>query len=613
MKSKLFNVLTAVILFLMPNANFGQAPTLGTTSGFALFTAVGAFSNIGAATYVTGDVGTNVGAFNAFPPGTVVGSIHVADPASTQAAIDVATAYSDLSEVTCGPVLGVTLGNNQVLTPNVYCIGAASTLTGDLILDGQGDPNALFIIKINGALSTSTFSNVILIDSASLCNVYWQINGAFTLGDSSVFRGTIVANGAISLLEGSTLLGRGLSRAGAIDLHNNFVAIGMQPIVTITGGGNTTLCSGGSVTLTASVTNGLGPFSYLWSPGGQTTSAITVSPTVTTTYTVGVSALNGCSAGINTIVVTVNPVLTVDLGNDTVIVICVDDSLLLDAGVTGAYYSWSTGATTQTIFVTTTGVYYVDVTNGIGCSASDTIKVVVYGTIHLDPGPDTTVCGCILLDAYVSGATSYQWCSGGTYPSKNVCITGVYCVTVSNGVCLVSDTIRITVNQPPVVNLGSDATVTISSVLNAGNTGASFLWNTGSTTQMITITSSGQYYVIVTDTNGCTGSDTINVSVLEENINAVVHIPEGFSPNGDGINDRFVIRGIENYPGNTIIIFNRWGNKLFQVSPYQNTWDGRSTTGLSIGGDQLPTGTYFYLLDLGNGSAIYKGTIYLNR
>lgn len=90
-------------------------------------------------------------------------------------------------------------------------------------------------------------------------------------------------------------------------------------------------------------------------------------------------------------------------------------------------------------------------------------------------------------------------------------------------------------------------------------------------------------------------------------------IPEGFSPNGDGINDFFVIRGIANYPKNTIAIFNRWGNKVFEASPYQNTWDGRSMFGVRVGGDELPIGTYFYVLDVGDGSATYKGTIYLNR
>jgi gliding motility-associated-like protein len=90
-------------------------------------------------------------------------------------------------------------------------------------------------------------------------------------------------------------------------------------------------------------------------------------------------------------------------------------------------------------------------------------------------------------------------------------------------------------------------------------------------------------------------------------------IPEGFSPNSDGINDLLVIRGIENYPNNKIEIFNRWGQKVFEESPYTNNWNGHSQYGITIGGDELPIGTYFYLLDLGLGSTIFKGTIYLNR
>ena len=91
------------------------------------------------------------------------------------------------------------------------------------------------------------------------------------------------------------------------------------------------------------------------------------------------------------------------------------------------------------------------------------------------------------------------------------------------------------------------------------------------------------------------------------------NIPEGFSPNGDFINDLFVIRGIDHYPDNTFTIFNRWGNKIYDTKHYKNTWDGRTKIGLRMAGDELPIGTYFYVLDLGNGKSIYKGTIFLNR
>lgn len=227
MKRTLLFVTSTLVVLSFPIENFGQAPNLGSASNFALFTAVGAFENTGA-TNITGDIGTNAGAFTGFPPGTIVGQVHVSDSTSAEAATAVDAAYNYLNGITCDSVIGVNLGNGQILTPKVYCLGGApSSLSGDLILDAQGDPNAIFIFKIDGALSTSALSNIILIDSASLLNVYWQINGACELGNNSIFKGNIIANGAINLLESAYLLGRGLSRQGAIFLNNNMVAIGM--------------------------------------------------------------------------------------------------------------------------------------------------------------------------------------------------------------------------------------------------------------------------------------------------------------------------------------------------------------------------------------------------
>ncbi|MEO6130992.1 MAG: ice-binding family protein, partial [Saprospiraceae bacterium] len=197
---------------------------LGTASTFALFTASGAFNNVGAS-FVVGDIGTNVGAFSGFPPGLVIGQIHVADAVSATAATDVAAAYGFLSGVSCDSTIGTTLGNNQILPPHIYCLGAASNLNGNLILDGKGDPNAVFIFKIDGALSTTSFSNISLIDSASACNVFWQINGAVALGDHSVFRGTILTSGAISLATAAVLDGSGLSTSGAVSTSTDIVAL----------------------------------------------------------------------------------------------------------------------------------------------------------------------------------------------------------------------------------------------------------------------------------------------------------------------------------------------------------------------------------------------------
>src|SRR3990172_8770104 len=109
MKNKLPLILAIFALLYFPKINFGQAPDLGTASGFALFTAAGAFDNVGASN-ITGDIGTDVGALNGFPPGTIAGQIHVADATSAQAATDVDLAYTYLNGKTCGAVLGIGLG-----------------------------------------------------------------------------------------------------------------------------------------------------------------------------------------------------------------------------------------------------------------------------------------------------------------------------------------------------------------------------------------------------------------------------------------------------------------------------------------------------------------------
>lgn len=283
-------------MLLLPLLSFTQAPNLGSTESFAVFTAVGAFNNDGA-TVITGDIGTNVGAFSGFPPGVVIGNIHVADPESAQAATDVALVYSYLDALTCGTVLTATIGNNQILTPDIYCIGSAAVLNGNLILDGEGDPNARFIFQIDGALSTSTLASITLINGASICNVYWQVNGAFDLGEGSNFIGTIVANGAITLLEGSSLEGRALTQAGAVELHNNVVSLPEPPSpATITADGPTSFCLGDSVVLSGNVDG-------IWSTGESSSSI-----TVYASGTYSVSNTNDCGIAVsNEITVTVEP------------------------------------------------------------------------------------------------------------------------------------------------------------------------------------------------------------------------------------------------------------------------------------------------------------------
>ena len=221
MKKESLLRLFSVLLLLVPFIGYTQAPNLGTASTFALFTANGAFSSTGNAT-VTGDVGTNAGAFTAFPPGTVTGQIRLAgSPQADQAATDITAAYTSVASLSCGTVIDPTLGNGQVLTPGIYCqpLAAASSLNGTLTLNGPGT----YIIKLSSALTTASGSVINLTNGACINNVYFQVNGAVALGIGSVFRGTILTSGAISLTDGATLEGRGLSTGGAISISNNTV------------------------------------------------------------------------------------------------------------------------------------------------------------------------------------------------------------------------------------------------------------------------------------------------------------------------------------------------------------------------------------------------------
>ncbi|WP_339794208.1 gliding motility-associated C-terminal domain-containing protein, partial [uncultured Imperialibacter sp.] len=116
-------------------------------------------------------------------------------------------------------------------------------------------------------------------------------------------------------------------------------------------------------------------------------------------------------------------------------------------------------------------------------------------------------------------------------------------------------------------------------------------------------------------TNDDSDGDGIPDYLDDKDDSKVLEIPKGFSPNGDGINDAFIIEGIENYPNNTVQIFNRWGNAVFEVKGYDNrskVWASESNIGLILGANKVPDGTYFYLVDLGDGSKPYSGFVVIN-
>lgn len=216
----------SIIFLVLSSLNvsnlWGQPPDLRSAEGFSVFTGVGAF-NVTGPSSVTGDVGTNAGAFNGFPPGILSGQKYVENTVSQQASLDVGLLYDDLFARTCDSVILVAMGNGQILTPGIYCAGAASKIAGSLIFDGQNDPNSIFIIQIDGTFSSAPNTMMTLINGASSCNVFWQINGMLTLSGNTRFKGNAVVQGAVSLLDSARVEGRILVTSGAINMASNVV------------------------------------------------------------------------------------------------------------------------------------------------------------------------------------------------------------------------------------------------------------------------------------------------------------------------------------------------------------------------------------------------------
>jgi hypothetical protein len=218
MNAKLKNLIISFMVFVIPTVMVAQAPPpLGVAADFVLFTSNGAVSNEGISN-VTGDAGTNVGAFSGF--GNINGSAHIANGVSAQAAADLNIAYSHINAQGPDSVIHALLGFGQVLLPNIYLSAGAATLTGTLTLDGGNDPNACFVIKINGAFATAAGSNIILTNGTKACNVFWRVDGQMSMATNTIFKGSVITAGAMPLAAGVNLEGRALSITGAISVSS---------------------------------------------------------------------------------------------------------------------------------------------------------------------------------------------------------------------------------------------------------------------------------------------------------------------------------------------------------------------------------------------------------
>jgi len=196
---------------------------LGSAAGFAVLSGA-TVTNTGSTT-VTGDVGVSPGtAVTGFPPGTVVGTIHAADPTAAGGIADLTVAYNDAAGRTLCPVSVAGNLGGQTLTPGLYKSTSGLEITsGDLTLDARGNANAIFIFQMASTLTTTEGRQVILAGGAKASNVFWQVGASATVGTNSTFAGTIMADQSVTLITGATLNGRALARIGAVTLDASTV------------------------------------------------------------------------------------------------------------------------------------------------------------------------------------------------------------------------------------------------------------------------------------------------------------------------------------------------------------------------------------------------------
>lgn len=422
-----------------------------------------------------------------------------------------------------GSVITVSL---EWQTPGPICLGAlsfiqstenlgqvpAGTYTLDVvtILDGvvqQTQSQQINVISCCPVSTTTQGStNICLGQSATLTgsatnstSAYWSLNGINVSNSATLnLQPTIPGNYTYYYVA---------TDGSCTDSTAQTLVVNNYPMIDL--GNDTSLCVGQSVLLNAGI-NAPGT-TYNWSTG---TSNSNYNATMPGTYSV-VASTNGCTAG-DTIVITGLATPTFSLGNDTTL--CDGSTVDLDATATGngITYAWSGGSssTMPMITVSTAGNYQITATNNIGCSFTDDITVSYEGIPMPNLGNDTTLClgEIITLNASTNPTGIISWNTGAGDPVITVSNAGTYSVTVTSAAgCVGSD--AVTINYSSVnIDLGGDTLDLINAnplTLDAGNAGGTYLWNTGETTQSITVDTSGTYDVTVTDMFGCTATSSV--------------------------------------------------------------------------------------------------------
>ena len=356
---------------------------------------------------------------------------------------------------------------------------------------------------------------------------------------------------------------------------------------------------------TAFTYDATGSFSFLWSTTDTGATATLPGP-----GTYWCEATNGTCVVQEFFLVGPLPTPSINLGADTSL--CGNGGILLDGATVGTNtYLWSNGDTNASILVLATGNYALTITNSSSCTASDTVQVSIFPLPLVNvAGLPPVVCAASpplsLLGSPVGGIFSGATNSANIDPGALGAGTFTFSYTFTDAnQCTNSITQTFDVEAVPTVpNAGPDQTLmNVNSALLSGNqalAGQSLWTALGAGTILLPDSNSSPVtqltpglntFVYTISGTVCPSlSDTVRITYLDQPL----LIPTGFSPNGDGMNDFWTIENLDLYTEKEVIIFSRWGEKVFEAGNYDNTWSGLSSSGDPLGDD-----TYFYTLNLG--------------
>jgi gliding motility-associated-like protein len=377
-----------------------------------------------------------------------------------------------------------------------------------------------------------------------------------------------------------------------------FIQVKTSPAIYL--GADTTICSNSTLLLNA----GSGFSKYQWNTG-QSTPSILVSQVGE--YVVNSIAVNGCISSDTLSITAVNPLPFFNLGDDTTL--CASETIRYNFNISNATYKWNDGSTKSTFQIQKKGLYWLTVIQN-GCLATDSIQVTYAPSPIVSLGKDTTLCNGsnYVLSPGNNSAYQYKWQDGSNAPSYTVTKPGIYSVTANLSKCETSDTIQVNYLAKPEINNWTDTTICKGQLLTLSphvDVSANYKWQDGSGLASFSVTYPGIY--TLTATNQC-GSTIRSFDIVKGLCELMM--PSAFTPNKDGLNDMFRVKYPYPVKHFKMLIYNRWGQKIFETSDMYKGWDGTLTN------IDQPAGAYIWTIVIeenDGGKTQQSGTVILLR